>query len=274
MCPANGELESGDAETPVDYLCHVAHLRAHALDLRSRRTATVNTAKAATSTPLHRRVGVDGCAMAPSRLPGTRRLETPGRQAVSARGRRLVVRRLWIVQHALSSRCARKTLAGRWDRIREEFIVSDDTRDDRPDESRKPYAKPQIQEVPLRPEEAVLGACKTASTSRAGAGEVRDAHPLQLAAVVAALPPPRRGFSLDALCVRGVAVDRRYDDSSRLATTAASPSASDGALRQFVTEQQPRRCRDSRALDGHTRRSRRRGDLRQRRAVASRPVGR
>ena len=31
MCPANGELDSGDAETPVDYLCHVAHLRAHAL---------------------------------------------------------------------------------------------------------------------------------------------------------------------------------------------------------------------------------------------------
>ena len=28
MCPANGELESGDAETPVDFLCHVAHLRA------------------------------------------------------------------------------------------------------------------------------------------------------------------------------------------------------------------------------------------------------
>ena len=30
---------------------------------------------------------------------------------------------------------------------------------------RKPYAKPQIQEVPLRPEEAVLGACKTGSIS-------------------------------------------------------------------------------------------------------------
>ncbi len=30
---------------------------------------------------------------------------------------------------------------------------------------RKPYAKPQIEEVALRPEEAVLGACKTASLS-------------------------------------------------------------------------------------------------------------
>jgi radical SAM protein with 4Fe4S-binding SPASM domain len=30
MCPANGELENGDPESPVDFLCHVAHLRAHA----------------------------------------------------------------------------------------------------------------------------------------------------------------------------------------------------------------------------------------------------
>ena len=33
MCPANGELENGDPEAPVDHLCHVAHLRAHALGL-------------------------------------------------------------------------------------------------------------------------------------------------------------------------------------------------------------------------------------------------
>lgn len=33
MCPANGELESGHAEKPVDYLCHVAHLRAGTLDI-------------------------------------------------------------------------------------------------------------------------------------------------------------------------------------------------------------------------------------------------
>lgn len=31
MCPANAELERGDAETPVDFLCHVAHLRAQVL---------------------------------------------------------------------------------------------------------------------------------------------------------------------------------------------------------------------------------------------------
>lgn len=31
MCPANGELENGDRERPVSFLCHVAHLRATAL---------------------------------------------------------------------------------------------------------------------------------------------------------------------------------------------------------------------------------------------------
>jgi radical SAM protein with 4Fe4S-binding SPASM domain len=31
MCPANGELDSGDPESPVEFLCEVAHLRAMAL---------------------------------------------------------------------------------------------------------------------------------------------------------------------------------------------------------------------------------------------------
>jgi hypothetical protein len=31
MCPANGELENGDPESPVEFLCEVAHLRAMAL---------------------------------------------------------------------------------------------------------------------------------------------------------------------------------------------------------------------------------------------------
>jgi hypothetical protein len=31
MCPANGELENGDPESPVGFLCEVAHLRAIAL---------------------------------------------------------------------------------------------------------------------------------------------------------------------------------------------------------------------------------------------------
>ena len=38
------------------------------------------------------------------------------------------------------------------------------------DDNRKPYVKPQIQEVALRPEEAVLGGCKTASVSGPGHG--------------------------------------------------------------------------------------------------------
>jgi radical SAM protein with 4Fe4S-binding SPASM domain len=33
MCPANGELEMGDPESPVEFLCEVAHLRAYALGL-------------------------------------------------------------------------------------------------------------------------------------------------------------------------------------------------------------------------------------------------
>jgi radical SAM protein with 4Fe4S-binding SPASM domain len=33
MCPANGELENGDPEEPVDFLCRVAHLRASSLGL-------------------------------------------------------------------------------------------------------------------------------------------------------------------------------------------------------------------------------------------------
>jgi radical SAM protein with 4Fe4S-binding SPASM domain len=28
MCPANGEMENGDIESPVEFLCHIAHLRA------------------------------------------------------------------------------------------------------------------------------------------------------------------------------------------------------------------------------------------------------
>jgi hypothetical protein len=43
--------------------------------------------------------------------------------------------------------------------------VSDEPRNQPDSDGRKPYVKPQIQEVPLRPEEAVLGACKTASIS-------------------------------------------------------------------------------------------------------------
>jgi len=33
MCPANGELENGDKESPVSFLCEVAHLRAFSLGL-------------------------------------------------------------------------------------------------------------------------------------------------------------------------------------------------------------------------------------------------
>jgi hypothetical protein len=34
MCPATAELENGDPESPVEFLCEVAHLRAVALGLK------------------------------------------------------------------------------------------------------------------------------------------------------------------------------------------------------------------------------------------------
>jgi hypothetical protein len=43
--------------------------------------------------------------------------------------------------------------------------MDDSTANDRRGDTKKPYTKPQIQEVPLRPDEAVLGACKTAAVS-------------------------------------------------------------------------------------------------------------
>lgn len=52
--------------------------------------------------------------------------------------------------------------------------MDDSTTDDKVDEKR-PYDKPRIQEVPLRPDEAVLGGCKTASTS--GSGQARCTMP-------------------------------------------------------------------------------------------------
>jgi radical SAM protein with 4Fe4S-binding SPASM domain len=33
MCPANGEMENGDRESPVEFLCHIAHLRAAAIGI-------------------------------------------------------------------------------------------------------------------------------------------------------------------------------------------------------------------------------------------------
>lgn len=35
MCPANGEMENGDKESPVAFLCHVAHLRAAAIGVET-----------------------------------------------------------------------------------------------------------------------------------------------------------------------------------------------------------------------------------------------
>jgi len=52
--------------------------------------------------------------------------------------------------------------------------MDESTNDQRPHD-RKPYAKPQIQEVPLRPDEAVLGGCKTSGGS--GPAQARCTFP-------------------------------------------------------------------------------------------------
>ena len=44
-------------------------------------------------------------------------------------------------------------------------MTDDKTSDPGTGEPRKSYVKPEIQEVPLRPEEAVLGSCKTSGKS-------------------------------------------------------------------------------------------------------------
>jgi hypothetical protein len=47
--------------------------------------------------------------------------------------------------------------------------------DDQPPRAKKAYAKPEITQVSLRPEEAVLGACKAGSVS--GPGQPRCGVP-------------------------------------------------------------------------------------------------
>ena len=53
--------------------------------------------------------------------------------------------------------------------------MDDRSADDQEAEPRKAYVKPEIQEVPLRPEEAVLGACKT--SGRSGPAQFRCSFP-------------------------------------------------------------------------------------------------
>ena len=43
--------------------------------------------------------------------------------------------------------------------------MSQNQDDDNGNETRKPYAKPEIKQVDLTPEEAVLGSCKTSTVS-------------------------------------------------------------------------------------------------------------
>jgi hypothetical protein len=61
--------------------------------------------------------------------------------------------------------------------------MAEDKASDREEaEPRKPYVKPQIQEVPLRPEEAVLGACKT--SGRSGPAQFRCGFPTSCSSLI------------------------------------------------------------------------------------------
>jgi hypothetical protein len=68
------------------------------------------------------------------------------------------------------------------DTLEQEQAVDETFSKDRKADSRKPYEKPQVQEVPLRPDEAVLGGCKTASVS--GAAQHRCTMPSNCSAPV------------------------------------------------------------------------------------------
>jgi hypothetical protein len=53
--------------------------------------------------------------------------------------------------------------------------VDDTNTNGKSEDPKKPYTKPQIQEVPLRPDEAVLGNCKTSAVS--GPAQARCTSP-------------------------------------------------------------------------------------------------
>jgi hypothetical protein len=58
-------------------------------------------------------------------------------------------------------------------RLVQDFSLTEELMTDQPDEPRrekKAYSKPDINQVALRPEEAVLGACKTGGVSGPGGG--------------------------------------------------------------------------------------------------------
>ena len=60
----------------------------------------------------------------------------------------------------------------------------DDTKDDSDsvDQTKLPYTKPEVREVPLRPDEAVLGACKT--SSRSGPAQIRCNFPTACSSLI------------------------------------------------------------------------------------------
>ena len=88
-CAATGELEAGEKQAPVDFLCRTAHLRAHTLgatipehgDCRYCHGGDGEAELAADAARLRDRFGLDGAGRSPV-IPGTGRLRV--RDAASA----------------------------------------------------------------------------------------------------------------------------------------------------------------------------------------------
>ncbi len=58
--------------------------------------------------------------------------------------------------------------------------MNENEKDDSSPRSKKPYVKPAFLVIALRPDEAVLGACKTNGASRAGQSRALPEHRQQL----------------------------------------------------------------------------------------------
>ena len=145
MCAANGELEKGDAESPVEFLCEVAHLRAMALGVEIPAHGDcecceggASHAKLARSAERIRKGEVNVGSWTP----------TPPIAVTAGAAAELRLRQRL---RFLRSPCMRSEVA----------TMTEQNQNPRKDA--KPYEAPKIIRVSLRPEEAVLGHCKTPS---------------------------------------------------------------------------------------------------------------
>ena len=158
MCPANGELENGDPEAPVDFLCRVAHLRAHAFELPFGRHGDCEYCEGG--------VGHDELLRSAARL---KLLPRGSKQPLSRqmlpmlqqrRRGRVLERRVPELQLTLNGQ-------------ETEITMNDESQSERT--AKRAYQKPELTQVSLKPEEAVLAVCKIAG--RSGPAQARCTFP-------------------------------------------------------------------------------------------------